>query len=321
MASAQARFGAKVANPLLSALVAELGAANDVRVLAVKGLVANHFGIRPERVSADVDAVVDPRGLLTLAEAFGRCGWVERPTSDLARSLVAHSRSFIHPEWPSDVDLHGQYPGMLADPHVAFDALWSRRSTLTLAGRSVPATDFSGTVLVSALHSLRTWRESDRLPAEFEFLLSDVVPGLDETARADIVDLARALGALETARPLLGQLGVALPPSRLAGVDPRLDEWRARTNSGADRTAQLVLWTRKQPGGSRTRAVARALWQPTDEFLLDHPGHGTSRWRLLVGRVRRIGRGLLALPRALRSGPGSGPLDDSVIPWRESKSS
>ncbi|MDN4477445.1 nucleotidyltransferase family protein [Demequina sp. SYSU T00039] len=272
-----------------------------IRVLVIKGAAANFHGIRPARLSGDVDVLVEPLGYSVLCSALEAAGWYPRKVSSLEGVLVTHSTNFVHDSWPCDLDVHPSYPGLLAPEDEAFNALWDRREAMPVAGTSVHITDALGSVLVQALHSLRTLSESPRIVSEYEFLVSTVVPGLSPHDREEIVVLARRTGAVDTARPFFEASGIELPWGTLPSHDPLLDNWRERVESGGSRTSQVLQALRKMRWRDRPALLARALWPSRDDYRLDHPeasgNHGPMVWLRLV----RLVRGVVDLPRAIRA--------------------
>ena len=273
-----------------------------VRALPLKGLVANHHRIRPERMSADVDMLVEPAGFEQYLDQLAAAGWEQRPGSNLASRLVMHSVSLLHPAWPCDIDVHPSYPGLLAEPGDVFEVMWGRGQSTPFAHFNVVIPDRDSAILVQALHSLRTWRESPRHQAEYEYLVRVVIPQLDRVQRVDVLELAEQVGAVDTARPLLRALDLRLPAPLPSGADPRLDTWRKRVASGADRTAQVLLALQRERGVGRLRLASAVLWPTRFDLELDGTvPTGSTTMRVLVARFARLLRGLRLLPRTLRA--------------------
>ena len=144
---------------LAHALVARLADDAGARVLFIKGPTAVAQGVRPPRPSSDVDVLVEPQSFEAVCAALERCGWELRaPDSSLQHAgdlAFEHSAHYIHRQWSTDIDVHYLFPGFLAPPQQVFDALWSRRDSVQIAGVAVPAPDRLGQSLVVALHALR----------------------------------------------------------------------------------------------------------------------------------------------------------------------
>ncbi|WP_062530193.1 nucleotidyltransferase family protein [Demequina rhizosphaerae] len=301
--------------PLAHALAGEVARRSGVRALVVKGPAADAHGLRAPRVSSDADVLVPPDGAGSYLRALDACGWRERPTSDAVGPTSAHSVTLIHPEWPCDIDAHVRFPGFLVDPQVVFDELWRRRQPLDVAGRKLDMVDRSGAILIAALHALRTPAQTPRHGDEIRRLVEVVLPQLTRAERDDLVALAAATGAIDTARPVLAHLGVELPPATPHGADRALDAWRARVGGRGESVAQWLIvlegvgW-RRLPG-----AIVRMLWPTEAEFRRVHPEADPGCGAAIRGRWARIGRGLLAAPRALwgRVLALRGVTDDSLL--------
>lgn len=186
--------GVALAHALLARLARDCG----VRALAMKGPVSAHHGWREPRVSADADLLVEPRGLEPLVARLEELGWERKPYG------ADHSVTLRHPLWPCELDLHGRFPGFLADADDAFDALWRTRSTIELAGYPQPCTGPEASAVVAALHALRE-PEHGRHQHEVEQLVQRLAQR--SRTRAGIEAVARETGALRTLAPLLDRLG------------------------------------------------------------------------------------------------------------------
>ncbi|WP_062521693.1 nucleotidyltransferase family protein [Demequina silvatica] len=286
--------------PLAHALAVEVARRAGIRVLVIKGPSAAAHGLRAERVSADADVMVSPDGFGTYVEALQRYGWHERPAGDGIGPKAIHSVTLIHDAWPCDIDAHVQFPGFLAQQQQqVFDELWSRRQPLTLAGVEIDMVDRSGAILIAALHALRTPAQTPRHAAEIRRLVDEVLPGLDDHDRADVVALAIAAGAADTARPVLERLGVDLPTATPYGADPALDAWRARVGGRGETTAQWMILIGRTRWRAKPGMVARMIWPREAEFRRVHPEVPPGRGSAIHGRWARIVRGLRAAPRAL----------------------
>ncbi|WP_367307534.1 nucleotidyltransferase family protein [Demequina lignilytica] len=207
--------------------------------LIIKGLVSDAHGLRPARVSADVDLLVSPGSQGKVREVLEKFGWSERPASAVARALISHSWTFSHPRWDVDIDLHWRFPGMLIDDNSAFNNLHARQVELEFAGRSIPCANRPSSILIGALHALRSPGQSPRHEREFLYLRDDVVPSLSAAEQEQLVALARDLGALDTVRPVLQGSPIELPSPTPWGVDPALDRWRERVATSVPRHTVL----------------------------------------------------------------------------------
>src|SRR5262245_15615840 len=141
--------------PLAHVVVDRVAREHDVRVLFIKGPTAVAQGLRPERVSLDVDALVDPARRSVLAAALTDLGWVDENPYTSPTVLPMHSLTHRHTSWPCELDLHDRFPGFFAEPQDVFEQLWVRRDSVEVAGQRIPCTDRTAQALVLALHALR----------------------------------------------------------------------------------------------------------------------------------------------------------------------
>ena len=274
------------------ALVARLADGLGIRVFFIKGPASVLQGLREAKLSADVDAFVDPVRLEELLEGLRERGWRERPVDPDSKTFPKHSVTVHHPEWPCCIDIHFRFPGMEKPARDCFESLWANTQTLPLAGQRlrVPAKELG--LLFLALHALR----SPALPAsqyELEYL-ADLTRSEDMSEA--LLELARATDALAAVRPYLEGL---LPwPITVVWPDPSL-EWRNRVaarNPGSARLfAILQASWREKP-----RMLWRALFPRPEVFLSGNIYADMS----LMGRLRqhlaRWARFLRALPSLLR---------------------
>ncbi len=282
--------------PLAHALVARVARDSDVRVLFIKGPAAVVQGLRSPRMSVDVDALVDPARLRVLREGLALLGWVdENPYS--TPTAATYSRTHRHPSWPCEVDLHTTFPGLYAPEQDVFDRLWSRRGSTEIAGRTLPCPDRGAHSLVLALNCLRDPHSLAKVE-QLDDLVTRVSGSFGPTDLRDLGELARELGASDTAAPFLDALGA--PNPGLGSTPPGdLHAWRLRTQP-AWRVATWVEGFGQQPLRSRPRYLWNALFLSEGEFRHANPSLGRDRRSLLRARVRRVRRGVRALPAAVR---------------------
>ncbi len=274
------------------ALVARLADSLGIRVFFIKGPVSVLQGLREAKLSADVDAFVDPARLEDLLEGLRERGWCERPTEPDGRTFRKHSVTVHHPEWPCCIDIHFRFPGMEKHAYDCFESLWANTETISLAGQRlrVPAKELG--VVFLALHALR----SHTLPAsqqELEYL-ADLT--IREALSEELLELASATGSLAAVRPFLEGL---LPPTTTVVWPEPSRAWRIRVAA-------------QEPGSARLAAILHATWRekprllwgallpPPEVFLSGNIYADMS----LVGQLRqhraRWARFLRALPRLIR---------------------
>ncbi len=285
---------------LAHALVARLAQEAGARILFIKGPTAVALGVRPDRPSTDVDVLADRAGFVALCAALEECGWQRRNAGTGLRHAAdlafEHSAHFIHPQWPCDLDVHFSFPGFLAPESEVFEALWTARTTVEVAGRSVPTPSAPGQALVVALHALR---DSEKATSQQDLAtLRDGVSGWPPGTRAQLTELAAATGASDSAGSFLEEVGAAVPTDdqRYAA---RLADWRARQHGFGPSTMWLVE-LRRAPWKDKPATLLRALVPPPAHLVGSYDATDLSRGRLTVLHLQRWGRGLASMPGALR---------------------
>ena len=274
------------------ALVARLADGLGIRVFFIKGPASVLQGLREAKLSADVDAFVDPVRLEELLEGLRERGWRERPVDPDSRTFPKHSVTVHHPEWPCCIDVHYRFPGMEKAADGCFESLWANTETIALAGQqlSVPAKELG--VLFLALHALR----SPALPVsaqELEYLTDLTVR---EALSEELLELAGATGSLAAVRPFLE----GLLPRTISVVWPEPStEWRNRISAQHPGSAHLIVIL-QAPWVSKPRLLWGALFPPPEAFIGRNIYADMSfRGRCLQQRDRWI-RFVRALPRLVR---------------------
>jgi len=281
---------------LAHALVSDVAGGLGVRALVVKGIGATHHALRPPRVSADVDVLVRGPGDAALVGAeLSRRGWRRRPADADVAAFPRHSDTWFHPGWSCDVDVHHRYPGLDDDPAGAFDVLWLDHLTIEQAGRAVALPGRVDTLLLMALHALRsTW--VDRHAEELERLV--------EHARAfPLDDLVAAAGRLRALAPLRPFLEAVAGPLDVEWGTPS-PEWALRTRLASPMARRVALFRAADRRG-RLRAVRLALLPPRDTLVKDGVGADLRGARLVAAYVVRWARGLRSLPAGWRDARGA----------------
>lgn len=300
-ADGEAALSTVEAVELATGLVQHLARRLDVRILVVKGPLASRQGLRERSVSTDVDLIVEPSGYRPLVAELGRYGWQPRPLPDFPRLMERHSRTFVKPGWPCDIDVHHYWPGFLADSEAAFDAMWDARESAPLGGQAIDIPNAAGTALVLALHSLREAgfaAPDSRQMVEYRELIERCRQRDDAAGfTARVHELARATGAEQTAAPFLTAIGRT--PGGSVPDAAAFRQWQLHTRAEHPVTAWLLelrqaTW-RRRPG---------VLWHgvfPSAEELraIDHR-IGPGRVALVRGWWRRFARGMRGLPAAAR---------------------
>ncbi len=285
---------------LAHALVCRVAQQLGARVLFIKGRTAVALGARPDRPSQDVDVLVDPEGFDRISSAFAAAGWRHRTqygghqhVDDIS---FDHSHHFIHDEWPCDLDVHYNFPGVLKPADQVFEALWARHTTTEVAGVQVTTPDLLGQALVVALHALRDPDKPSSV-ADLAHLARTLGAGLDDTGRQELADLALATGAEVTARALLESVGAPVPdpsPESRASADG----WAFRQDVGSRSGVVWLIELARTPWSERPALLRRALFPPREVLLSSYLAARATRRELAVLHARRWARGIRALPSA-----------------------
>jgi hypothetical protein len=246
-----------------------------------------------------VDVLADRAGFVALCSGLVASGWQRRNAGSGLRHAAdlafEHSAHFIHPEWPCDLDVHFSFPGFLAEETDVFEALWATRTTVEVAGRAVPSPSVQGQALVVVLHALR---DPDKTSSQQDLAhVRAAASTWPPEALEHLVGLAVATGATGSAGQFLHSVGVDVPPDdpRLAA---RLAEWRAR-QQGFGRSTMWLVELRRAPWEDKATTLRHAVLPPREHLVSSYLAADLSRRQLLGLHVRRWGRGLVSMPRAL----------------------
>ncbi|WKK71689.1 PqqD family protein [Rathayibacter oskolensis] len=278
---------------LAHALVQSVADQAQVRVLFIKGPISNRWGLRPPRVSSDVDVLVEPSRSALLIEALRTVGWRPRPASLANKAFVTHSDSLINERWPCDIDVHYSYPGMFAT--TAFETLWARRQPLFLAERQIDAADRVSSVIIAALHSLRTPFDA-RSASELDYLTA--AWNVQELAPlgSELADVAGQVGALLSLQPFLRAIGVetAVPTE----VPAEYGIW-LRNQRQLNRSAAWLSLISSARWRDKPRLIVSAVFPARHDLYIDHPVGRTSAIALVRARTDRLWSAARALPVAV----------------------
>nr|WP_246414283.1 nucleotidyltransferase family protein [Microbacterium thalassium] len=163
-----------------------------IRALIIKGPTLHHHGLRAPRESTDVDVLVEPPRVEQLAHALLQVGWTPRRSRHPRQADAPHSLTFVHPQWPCDIDLHAFFPGILATPTEAFELLWQSHEQLAIANVACDIPDATASSVILIANRERTRSTTADIPSRPES------SGMSSGVR----DLADALGAVLVTRAL-----------------------------------------------------------------------------------------------------------------------
>src|SRR3954451_13602811 len=134
-------------------------AADGVEALLLKGAALAQLLYEPgeHRAYVDLDVLVGPAHLAQANDLLKRLGYrntAERlGIEDVGR--VVHADTWLSPlgARAHEIDVHRWLPGAQAAAEAAWGLLWSRRTQITVAGRSVPVLGLEGQALQLATHA------------------------------------------------------------------------------------------------------------------------------------------------------------------------
>jgi len=275
------------ANPLVAALVCRLADDLGIRALVIKGLSLAHHGLRTDRVSADVDVLVEPTRFEELLAAILGVGWTLRPTSTGDRLMIRHSVTLLHRAWPNDIDLHSTFPGLLAGPGAAFEELWRHRTRVVLGGVPCWIPDRASALVIWGLHSLRGNVRQPRHDAELDQLTA-VLPGLSAREREDLAERVVGLGADLPLREVPEFAGITGDRHGIAD-EVALAEWRSKVATAKEVSPWLQV-LRETPPLRRPCVLWQAVWPSREDLLVLDPSARDTVLGRGQARVRRFGR-------------------------------
>lgn len=286
---------------LAHSIVSHHARKHGVRVLFIKGPVAEHFGLRPHRLSSDVDALVDPMQLDALVTVLIDMGWYKRPLIDRPRILDQHSITLIHDNWPCDIDLHLQFPGFLEENQGVFEYLWSNREEAPVAGTMVPCPSMIHTAAIQALHSFRDF-DSPRNVSEYHYMIQRLKELPLEMVSVELQSTATATKSAHTLEPLLDNFGIA-PPRTDAQPEnayaTALAEWKIRTTPQTNKQSVTTLVALLRPNSkNRFTLLMRSLIPSEQDIRQNHPAIPSGRSYYYLAVSQRLVRGIVYFPYA-----------------------
>lgn len=279
------------ATELCYALVQHLAARQGIRVLMIKGPSLERHGLRAHRTSSDVDVLVEPTRNIGLALSLRRSGWVERESTIWNAQIATHAKSYWHPAWPCDIDVHTRFPGFMAPALTVFDELWARRITMRFAHVPCFVPDRPSSALMLALHSLRGSARQPRHAAELTHLIERVRQDPGDVAA--LMYLAESTACISSVGQFLEAVGVDLTDLTDTASDKSKRDWVAHV-SGAE--SGMYLWLngiRNARGWARVSLGFRSLWPSRRDLAVSGATDASWIGRLRL-RMRRLARGITA---------------------------
>ncbi len=280
---------------LAHALAAAIARSRDIKTLSLKGPVAEHYELRAPRVSADADVLIEPDRFAEFCAALESYGWHTRVGRETPALLPHHSVTYIHVDWPCDIDVHWMFPGFFADPEDVFSALWDSRQEISVAHVPVQAPSKAGAAVIMALHAERD-RRSPRHVEEQELVMKALDETFTEAERAEFVEVARAGRAIWTLRDYFN--AADLGPVVIDADSAQRQQWELFSRSVDD--ASSVAWwqrVRTAPWSQKPRWILQAVWVSRRDVPRNDVERLPSRSELWAYQARRWRRGLEATLR------------------------
>jgi hypothetical protein len=262
----------------------------------IKGAGLEAHGLRAGHVPADADFLAANTDFARLIERASIDGWSRRPATDASERISLHSVTLCHADWPNDIDLHHEFPGLLAGPERAFEVLWEHREQMMVAGFPCWIPDRASSIVIWALHSLRGTHTQPRHAEELAQLVNDVLPKLSEAERLELAARIVELGADEPLR-VVPEFAEIIGDRRGPQAPGAMEAWLGKVAQAHEVTPWLQVLREARPA-ERPGLVLRAIWPSahdlrlTDEFLVDTPfgrvqSRGRRAWRLVRRFVER----------------------------------
>ena len=233
------------------------------------------------RNSLDADILVRPSHVKRMFAAMSAHRWsmVYRFEDG---SAFEHASTWIRPG-VCHADIHRTFPGIGLSPEDAFDALWSDRHTVALAGQPCQVPSLTAQRLILILHAVRG---GDLTSPD----IARAWGGASDVERSEVDALARRLRA---------EVALAAATGRLEQHRSARDYLLWKTLSTRD-TSRTTLWlarVKAQPGPLKAIRVAFHLIAPKEGRLQRDLGHKPGpadvarAWALQLTMVaRELGR-------------------------------
>ena len=278
-----------VAVELLHAAIQRAADVRSLGILFLKGPAASLQGLRPKKISSDVDVLVDSDHRDALAVLLADWGFTPRPRPSTAKYYAAHATSFIHPHWPVDVDIHTSFPGLLASDRVVFQELSAAATTVSLANYQCRVPSRAGSALVLAAHDTRTAARYPERAEQIARLAATVRSSFDSVEKVELATLAPALGAARSLSGFLSLAGIDVDASIDRASDSDLSRWVRTEKSGHSMSSVAVNSFGTMLRKGDLRAAARVVWPSNAdiELALGAPSRPLDRLRYRGERLWR----------------------------------
>ncbi|MBF4765403.1 nucleotidyltransferase family protein [Nocardioides islandensis] len=293
------RAWAELVHAQVGVLLAEAG----LPCLHIKGpTVATWLYDEGERSWGDIDILLPPSAMDAALDVLLSSTFSLRDEGLRWRTSEDHALTLWHdPHHDAtygngELDVHHRFPGIDADPELAFAELWRRREPHRLAGYDVWFPDLPSRALLLVLNAAR-----DPYGAKPREDLRRLLAGASADDWRRTIDLARRLRALDALRA-----GVELEPesqdlvasTALADVEVSA-AWRLRT-SGSTRTAVRLEELRRLGPLAKARAVAGWVVPSPAIIRMRDPRAADSAWALARGYATRYRQGVRELRHWVR---------------------
>ncbi|SCF01700.1 nucleotidyltransferase family protein [Micromonospora mirobrigensis] len=270
---------------------------HGVDSVLLKGVgLARRLGV--DRLYADVDLLVAPDTITAAQAALHAAGYRPKLPPDLYDVAGPwHEQPWSAPgPLPLTVDLHRGFAGV-GDHDALWRSLRAGAAPLDLVGGHILVPDEAGTALLAALHAA-TPGGVGKPARDLARALTALPPDTWDAAGRLAVDCAATaaftveLRVLPAGAATADRLGLPAAPSPSSA-------WLA-ARLASPTSVGLARWAEQSGPGHRLRFLARLVLPPPAYLRQLDAGARHGRWGLLRAYVRRAGRHVRELPRALR---------------------
>ncbi len=221
-------------------------------LLHVKGVAIDRSLTTPDRVGTDADVLVRPDHVDRLLDTLTANHWTVH-TTFATGSPFGHAATLVHDQW-GFADVHRLFPGITAEPTVAFERLWRDRGTKEIAGIECAVPSLTGQTLILVLNAARS---SPHGAADLETAWEAAPPERQRAVR----DLVAELGAEVAFAAATGDL------ERYRGARG-YDLWRVTTQGGTRFEEWLARVKAAPTVGEALRLALRAPLVNTDHLAV-----------------------------------------------------